>query len=134
MSEQKLTWKCQTCTFAIGDGDGYIHIEPHLAIERVVETRDWLAARTDEDGVRSIRIGEIGQMPADVRWLIQHSACDPRPDGPGYWIDVERIRTMDELAWWTLHLFEKSWVQPATDWSELAGAAIDRWRAERTAA
>lgn len=52
--------------------------------------------------------------PPPALWKVECNACAGRCEG-SYWIDLERVQTIEALAWWTNHLRDKSWFG-ATDW------------------
>lgn len=39
-----------------------------------------------------------------------HHDCDPDPEGQGYWIAVERARTLEEWTGWVRHVGQKTWM------------------------
>lgn len=84
---------CCRCRSPIADGEGYIEVSQ-------AAVRDFKAGR---------RTDVVG-------WNAWHRRCDPDPEGPQYWIAVERIRTDEQLDRWDAHLGEKGWVEDCTNW------------------
>lgn len=104
-TECRLEWECERCGFPIADGAGAVRID-------LAEVRDAEAAgepvMTSWDDI----IQQDYFYPA--QWMARHIACDDI-DGPFYAIDVERIRTPEQMLWWTAHLMEKRWLT-FTNW------------------
>jgi hypothetical protein len=57
-------------------------------------------------------------------WGIYHAECDPHPEG-GYWIGVERVRTLGHLTEWDRHLRGKRWIAD-TDWHAIYDMAYEQ--------
>ena len=107
---KRLVWTCQGCGDAIGNGEGGLHV----IHEDVHRHREWSRSR-EGGGFEPIDLSNF--VPA-APWLVFHDECasDPRSV---YFIDVERIRTFEDVIYWTAHLLEsKSWL-PFTDWHRL---------------
>jgi hypothetical protein len=60
--------------------------------------------------------------PANVTIRVYHFGCDPDPDGSPYFVDTDRIGTLDQLVEWLNHLEEKEWFGKAEMIS-----LINRW-------
>jgi hypothetical protein len=66
------------------------------------------------------RGGYLTVAKGGTRWSIYHAACDPRREYSGdYWIDVEQVRTLEQLLSWNARLLKKEpWVL-GTDWAQV---------------
>jgi hypothetical protein len=119
LSRGRVVWTCNGCGEPVKNGTGYIECDDMLATRR--ETED---ARKDAERILStdlpiaIALADLGPVLAPVPWLAWHGACDPRPDVSGYWIAVERIRTLRHVLHWTAHLGPKGWPSQ-TNWDDI---------------
>src|SRR5574343_866654 len=102
------SWSTNTCTriLLIGEND-------MGALKR-------LRWRCQECGGRVVGdSGYFGASFADirdavpVRWRVFHDTC--QPDDDTYSIDVVRLATPEDVAWWTEHLADKNWYL-RSDW------------------
>jgi hypothetical protein len=109
-----LAWNCQRCGALIADGDGYITV----SYRRLHEYDEAVVAWEQEHPDAFVTFGEFMTRPSRVRWQVLHARCDPAPDGDGYTIDVERIRTPHEVISCSAQLLEKNWIQH-TNWDEV---------------
>ena len=58
----------------------------------------------------------VAYMAEDIAsWFPQHTRCDN--GGGAYYIDVELVRTHQQLLQWTAHLMGKAWLADS-DWSD----------------
>ena len=111
---------CDRCHREVPDGAGYVCVRYEDIHRCWRETREWKEAHPGE--VHDL--GELMGMPEDITWRMYHARCDPWPDKDAYQIDVEQIRTWQQLAGWTSHLMAKNWVADS-DWDELLHELAD---------
>jgi hypothetical protein len=110
----QIEWVCQVCSKSVGDESGYVFINEEEALE--AERED--SGDVDDDRPSAQTIYELVASTNTVSWKIVHSACDTEDDEVlCYRIDVERVRTPQQLLAWTAQLMDKSWL-PWTNWSQ----------------
>lgn len=120
-------WLCEICDQPIDDGAG--HIELPVGEERrwdreLAEHRDRFPMKAKVP-LQPLDWKELFDRPESPHWWAVHLACDPTPEGGGYWFDVARARWPRQLVSWTVHLMAKSWFfmpdepGPRTDWDDL---------------
>jgi hypothetical protein len=106
------------------NGAGYVECDAGAASEayrRYTETKRDRLRRELEGGPPAERyIGNeiLDLLEDDIPWRAFHQSCDPDPHAGTYWVDVESIRTWQDVLKWTLHLNEKAWVQH-TNWDAI---------------
>jgi hypothetical protein len=115
-----LTAICDGCHTPVLDGTGWLGVR-YADIHRYTrERREW-----DEAHPGSAHwIGELLSLPDPITWRVYHDRCDPWPDQDAYQIDVERIRTWQQLARWTSDLMAKNWLAES-DWDDLLRELAD---------
>jgi hypothetical protein len=111
---------CDRCRTEVPDGAGYLCVRYEDIHRCRRETRAWQEAHPGD--AHDIR--ELLSMPDDIAWRVYHAACDPWPDRDAYQIDVERIRTWQQLARWTSDLMAKNWLADS-DWDDLLRELAD---------
>lgn len=111
----KITWTCDVCGQPVDDGTGYLHAS-YLDIQAAKDARKQYDQEHAPDG--GWQVVDLLNLPKRAPWQVHHRACDPRPDGGDYIIEVERIRTHLEVLERTAHLLEKTWL-PLTDWNSI---------------
>jgi hypothetical protein len=119
-----FVWTCHGCKTAVGDGDGYLEVDWIAASDAVYATRRLRAeyeARAN-GGLVVLTMTDLERYPEDLPWLVWHRRCDSEPEGGGYWIAVERARTVGQILDWSAHLEEKNW-QAHTNWHRFIAAA-----------
>lgn len=99
-----LVWHCDTCTFPIAPGAGYVGVAVNEA--------------DNEPDAKSITLGELLALPDEGDWYAHHDTCDPTPDVPGYVIGTERLTTHAEVLDRTADLLGKPWIGD-TNWDEV---------------
>jgi predicted GIY-YIG superfamily endonuclease len=116
--------RCSICQEPIDDGAGYVECDAGAASEaysRYTEKKRDRLRRELEGGPPAERyIGNeiLDLLEDDIPWRAFHQSCDPDPHAGTYWVDVESIRTWQDVLKWTLHLNEKAWVQH-TNWDAI---------------
>ncbi len=109
-----LTFRCDGCREPIKGG--YLKLNGADLDARQAAKREWVAIY---GGQPSVSISDLTMHPKPVRWRFWHEGCDPDPDGrAAYTIDLQRLRTMTDVVWWTAHLLRKSWLGD-TAWGDL---------------
>lgn len=123
--DRELIMTCSTCHEPIADHQGYLWVSRAAVNDHVQASREWTKEREEEPGgAVSFPITDIFDHPKPVRWRGHHKNCDPDPDADAYTIESERLSTWADLAHWTAHLMEKSWLS-ATDWRKLLEGAAE---------
>lgn len=113
MSNADITWNCNVCGFPIADDTGYLSLDMS-AVATVEEARhNW---KTDHPDGASL--DDLMRYPEAAPWAALHKHCDPDPEGPSYWYDIERCRTHQQLLARTAHLMGKRWLN-ATNWDQI---------------
>ena len=112
-----LIWICDVCREPVEDDGGwvtisYAEISEHQRQDKLIE------ARAEERAGGGLKIYSLADIQHSVRWHVYHRECDPDPDGPDYWIEISRIRTMPQLVHWTAHLLAKGWIHD-TNWNSI---------------
>jgi len=112
-----LVWLCDACREPVENGGGwvtisYAEIGEHQRQDKIID------AAALARGGGSWKIYNLADIQDSVRWHVYHRECDPEPDGPDYWIEVSRIRTLPQLVHWTAHLLEKNWISD-TNWNSI---------------
>lgn len=102
MSELILT--CQVCKKPIADKTGYLWIDENEYLNK------WQSSESPE-------------KTGLVKWQAHHEKCDPDIDAMSYTIEVERIRTYEQLLKWTAHLYNKNWFY-YTNWVEVVAGVL----------
>lgn len=120
MRAPKLIWPCDVCKKPIADGTGYLHIS---AAGLSAYKRD-LAVWYEEHPGTFHNLGELMDMPDEVRWEAHHHDCDPDSDTADYWFRVSEVRTHAGLLRWTAHLMGKSWIGD-TNWDHVIRGQAD---------
>lgn len=119
MDDRELLSNCDTCKQPIEGTTGRIWVDNAAVAAYLRARREWTAAHEEEPGgAVSFTFGDAAELPDRVKWQAHHIDCDPDPDTVSYVIESERISTWADLAYWTAHLMEKSWLS-ATDWHRL---------------
>lgn len=108
MSQLQLV--CQLCWRPIEHGHLGIDTQALHTYRDAVE--EWKAANPGDAGT----MGSLLDHPEQVPWVTHCDRCEPNTCG--YCIQVDELRTYQDLVRWTAHLMEKSWLA-STDWSEL---------------
>lgn len=114
-----IEWVCEVCRRAIDDGSGYVTINQQTVDERARRLAEW-TAKHERGGLVVVSVADLADCPSAVSWQILHSACDPSPESPDYWIAVERIRSASDVLRWTSQLMEKDWLRD-TNWERVLG-------------
>jgi hypothetical protein len=109
----KFTWNCDLCGRRVADGDGYLEVDDQAARGRAQIVEEQLRALSARYVDGAIPVSEIATTPR-VAWVVYHRDCDPDSES-GYWLGVERCRTLEHLLNWNAHLHEKDWLEH-TDW------------------
>lgn len=97
---------------------GALHVNTLAAEVRLGAHRRFLEEMSEEtegrDGqkVSTVRLSNLAQAPALIRWGWCHHRC--LPEASDYIIDADRIDTLSKALSWTLHLMDKRWL-PGTD-------------------
>lgn len=113
-----IVWICAECGEPIENESGYIELPNSERRRYKIEQAEWEATHPRHNEPFAVYSGgDLLSMPDDCKWHAIHRACDPDPDGGGYWFDIERARTQLQVLDWTLHLMEKSWIDE-TNWTE----------------
>lgn len=120
---ERLEWRCSICRSPIDDEDGYVELPSIEMVRHRGEMARW--KETHPPGPWGlITASALREYPNEPHWWIIHRQCDPDTEGGGYWIGVERIRTLVQLLQWTQHLMGKTWFAE-TDWGDaIIGKAI----------
>ncbi len=119
---KRLVWTCQECGKPIADDAGYVVLSLAEMREhrRLNEELDRKYPQVDEQGNPSFQFISLAEIPYPAAWHALHAKCDQDPEEESwYWFDVHRIRTLEQLCAWTIHLSEKGWYGE-TDWSLVA--------------
>ncbi|WP_197487856.1 hypothetical protein [Rhodococcus sp. LB1] len=134
-STVRITYVCDECHRPVQDGDGYVHLQYPPAQADAGEGEATEGEATEGGGfpmVTAATMMEQSKRPKPPptttvptrHWETHHRRrCDPDPYGDDYWIAVERVRTLVDLANRTKHLSEKRWF-PTTDWPDLVVRAL----------
>jgi hypothetical protein len=120
---ETIRWDCSVCGQPIADTEGYLLADVTAAMATLRAEAEW----DEEHDGRAVDIAELlDSYPDEVRWRSLHGVCDPQPDaGFEYCIEVSRLRSPWDLAWWTAHLWPKNWMR-ATNWDDLVRAVCER--------
>lgn len=111
---------CEGCRAEVPDGAGYVCVRYEDIHRYNRENREWHDAHPGT----AHYIGELMTLPDEIRWHVYHARCDPWPDKDAYQIDVERLRTWQQLARWTSDLMAKNWLADS-DWDDLLRELAD---------
>jgi predicted GIY-YIG superfamily endonuclease len=113
-----LVWLCRECEQPIADGDGYLTVS-------AAEQRAHRARKADRPDGAPLTMSDVmhHQRPT---WRAFHRSCDPDLADAGYWFDVARIRTVDDVLDWTAHLIGKRWL-PDTNWKQVLEHVRQQW-------
>lgn len=111
---------CERCREAIGDGAGFLCVRYEDINRYRREMAEWEQAHPGD----AHTIAEVIAMPDEIAWRVYHDRCDPWPGKDAYQIDVERIRTWQQLARWTADLMVKNWLADS-DWDDLLRELAD---------
>jgi hypothetical protein len=106
MMADEFSWNCTVCNLEIDDQGGRLYVSGAELHRRIDARQAW----------QSRHPGAADEMPRLVEWHAVHHGCRENEFGD-YTIDVERIRTADQMQAWTRHLREKPWLLE-TDWDE----------------
>lgn len=115
MSNTEITWNCNVCGFPISDGTGYLSLDMAVVSQVEQALHAWKAEHPD-----GASVDELMRYPQSAPWTSLHRDCDPDPEGPSYWYDIDRCRTHQQLLARTAHLMGKRWFK-ATNWDEIIG-------------
>lgn len=113
-----LTWECDGCSKAIGDGDGHIEVSHEDVNVAQAQWKEGKAAHTDERGWEMWPAQDLMAMPRPVPWHAWHSKCDPDREANVYWVAIERVRTLAGLLDLHGHMGEKNWTK-YTDFEDI---------------
>lgn len=110
-----IAWACDKCHRPIEDGAGSLTLS-RSSLGRVEAA--WAESKLEIGGL--VSLGELLSLPDPAPWLAFHSRCDPDPhcDDCAYHIEIARLRTHQQILWWTAHLMGKTWIE-RTNWRDL---------------
>jgi hypothetical protein len=107
----QLIATCQICGTRIESG--------HLGINTVA-LGEYREAVEQWNAANPVGAGTLGSLiddhPEQVPWETHCDQCEPNTCG--YCIQVDELRTAQDLLRWTSHLMGKAWLA-STDWDEL---------------
>jgi hypothetical protein len=100
-------WRCDVCDQGIRPGTGFVEIVDRPA----TGLPGGYPSEPTPDVAFTGGWGEpvVLTMPR-IAFRVAHHRCDPDLDGQGYWIGVERARTLEEWVSWVLHVGQKTWM------------------------
>jgi hypothetical protein len=104
---------CGACGAPIDSDSGWIVVDLDDVMER---ERAWRSFRADNPGPHSI--GQLLALPRRIEWKAWHRACDPDIESNAYYIESGSLTTWAQVAHWTAHLMEKSWLSN-TNWDDV---------------
>lgn len=134
-----LTLICGTCHLPVGDYDGYLYVSVTAAMDLFTAREERPRGPATPAQITGGDVIAFVQRRQDAAWRVTHNRCDTRPDFlDDYHIRPETIRTWQDLAYWSAHLFSKRWFR-FTDWDglmrEVAGVSpAERIQVTRRAA
>jgi hypothetical protein len=115
-----LTAICDGCHSEVLGDTGWLGVR-YADIQRYYrDLAEWHEAHPGE--VHTVH--ELMAQPDEITWRVYHDQCDPWPEQDGYQIDVERIRSWQDLARWTSDLMAKNWLADS-DWDGLLRELAD---------
>jgi hypothetical protein len=86
-------------------------------MNEVAEIERWYTERRQHNSAGWL-VTNLSEVPDRARWRALHRRCDPEPDScDDYWIDVSRIRAIEDVLVWTAHLAHKTWFKH-TSWDD----------------
>ncbi len=116
VTSKRLEWLCEVCAEPIDDFAGYLRIAhqdlPHMRGDDSYQDDEYPFDGLAEN-VRAFVYNLTGDGRA--RWSCIHSDCDGQPEVDGYYIDMHQIRTTEAVLAWTLHIYDKGWLED-TNW------------------
>jgi hypothetical protein len=119
MDDCELLSNCDACKQPIEGATGRLWVDNAAVAAYRRARREWAATHEEEPGgAVSYSFGDGFDLPERVKWQAHHVDCDPDPDADAYVIESDRISSWADLAHWTAHMMEKSWLS-ATDWARL---------------
>lgn len=106
-------YKCVKCGDLIDDKKGGIGVNTQQAADRQTEQAEETVSGPKFLSLAQIVEQQASQVP-EATWRPFHEDCqDASVD---YVIEVQRLRTFEQFASWTAHLWEKEWFA-YTDWN-----------------
>ncbi len=96
-----------------------IDLDKVLAAERAQYVFE--ESHSDGHGGTFSSLGDLLALPPSVAWQAWHWGCNPDADALVYEVPVEHMRTWRQVANWTAHLMEKSWL-PHSTWGDILRA------------
>lgn len=104
---------CGACAEQIEGDSGWLVVDLDDVIER---ERVWRAFSAANPGAHSV--SQLLALPCRIEWKAWHRHCDPDIGSNAYYIDSGSLTTWRQVANWTAHLMEKSWL-PNTNWDDV---------------
>lgn len=118
MMHERIRWQCAACGSDIADSQGWLSIiRSHVAEAEKANEGFERKAQNPRIGFPAVRLRNIMPQPGIAEWTAYHHRCDPAHDDALWVINVENLRSREQLLWWTLHFMDtKSWIEH-TDWT-----------------
>lgn len=108
MTPFRFEWNCDECRRPINDGEGYV------LLDRNEMRRRRNPQSTTALGAVDLKVAAFQLENSTVSVL--HHRCDPSPAREDqYWVDIDKVRTIEGLVNLTQHLMEKQWLH-IFDW------------------
>jgi hypothetical protein len=125
-----VRWICDICGRVVDDGAGGLICNLAGADELLAARRQWddEHLRGPGEPLKVVVMTEYATYPPDKTWRVAHFDC--LPDGAtiysDYCIEVDQIRTPEQVVAWTAHLMTKTWL-PLTNWHATLQGLANKW-------